>query len=468
MAAIKPNSGNLLRSSQITLMIIFCMRMLHAQNVTFKPLRYEEDYSNYAHDSTDNFYKKIKYIPLGANQSYLSLGGEMRYQYFYYKNPGWGTEPEDHDGFVLSRLLSHADLHIGKHFRVFGQIQSSMIAGSNGQTSPVDDNPLDIHQLFLDVDFFTKEDKNLVLKIGRQELSYGSQRLISVREGPNNRQAFDAFRLVFTKKNLLADAFYSTYVNAGKDVFDERFFNRSNQLWGSYVVLNQKNHRIPNLDLYYFGVKNDAIFVDGIGKETRHSNGTRIWKKDGIIDYDFETVYQFGKLSEARIKAWTVSLNLSFPVENIPFTPVIGVKTELISGDRKYDDRRINTFNPLYPKGAYFGLASLIGPYNLSDLHPYIQIDIGRKATWSADFDFFWRMSRNDGLYAVNGNLIHDGRNIHAKKIGNQLGTEVSIQANAFLFFRLEFTRFDAGKFLRLAGMGKDIYMAGITATIKY
>lgn len=465
MAAIIPS--NFLKGLRLTWAFLFGAKMLLGQQIAFKPLRYEEDYSKYALDSSASLYKKIKYTPLGAKQSYVSLGGEVRYQYFQYKNPGWGTEPRDRDGFLLNRLLSHADVHIGKRVRFFSQIQSSLIAGSLSPNSPVDENPLDVHQLFVDFSLSATVDKQLVLKLGRQEISYGSQRLISVREGPNNRQAFDALRIIFTKKHLRADAFYSTYVSAKKSMFDERFFDHSRRFWGSYITLNQPTQH-PDLDVYYLGVNNNALFVDEQGIETRHSVGTRLWKKAGFIAYDFEAVYQFGTLTTSRIKAWTVSLNTSSKLKAIPFSPVFGIKTELISGDKKHGDRRINTFNPLYPRGAYFGLASLIGPYNLTDLHPYLEIELNRKVSWSADFDFFWRMSRNDGLYAVNGALIHSGRSVHSKNIGSQLGTDISVQANPFLYFQLECTWFKSGKFLHQAGMGKDIYMGGVTATFKF
>ncbi|MCF2496738.1 alginate export family protein [Dyadobacter sp. CY357] len=441
--------------------------MLFAQDVAFKPLRYEEDYHKFKSDSSGNPYRKIKYIPVDTNRSYLSLGGEVRYQYFKYKDPGWGTEPEDRDGFVLNRLLVHADVHIGKQLRIFSQIQSSLIAGNVGPNSPIDENPLNMHQLFVDFSLYTKTGKELLFKLGRQELSYGSQRLISVREGPNSRQAFDALRMIFAKKNVRADAFYSTYVKARSNVFGERFWDRSSQLWGTYIAWNCTS-QVPNLDVYYLGVKNNAIFVDAQGKEQRHSVGTRLWKKVGKVNYDLEAVYQFGSLSKSGIKAWTISLDAFSQFKILPCALVIGLKTELISGDKAHDDLRINTFNPLYPRGAYFGLASLIGPYNLSDLHPYIQMELSRKVIWSVDYDMFWRMSGNDGIYAVNGSLVHDGRNINVKEIGDQLGTDVSVQLNPFLFCSIEFTRFNAGKFLHRAGMGKDIYMTGITAAIKF
>jgi len=465
MAAIKPN--NFSGSLYFTWALLLAMKTLFAQDVVFQSLRYEEDYSRFKNDSSGSPYRKIKYIPLDTNRSYLSLGGEVRYQYFKYKNPGWGTEPKDRDGFILNRLLVHADVHIGNRVRIFTQIQSSLIAGSVGLNSPVDENPLNIHQLFVDLSLYTKTEKLILIKLGRQELRYGSQRLISVREGPNNRQAFDALRLIFTQDRVRADAFYSTYVKARNGVFGERFWDSSSQLWGSYVALKHPS-QVPNLDIYYLGIKNDALFVDGQGTERRHSLGTRLWKKAQKVNYDFEAVYQLGSLSESKVKAWTISMDVSRQLETLLFAPLIGLKTELISGDKAYDDLRINTFNPLYPRGAYFGLASLIGPYNLSDLHPYIQISLSRKVTWSVDYDMFWRRSSNDGIYAVNGSLIHDGRNIKVKEIGDQLGTDVGVQANPFLFFSLEFTRFNAGKFLYQAGMGQDIYMAGFTATIKF
>jgi hypothetical protein len=465
MAAIKPSNvpGRLC----FTWVFLLAMKTLFAQDVAFKPLRYEEDNAKFKNDSSGSPYRKVKYIALDTNSSYLSLGGEVRYQYFKYKNPGWGTEPKDRDGFLLKRILAHADVHIGKRVRIFSQIQSSLIAGSVGPKSPVDENPLNMHQLFVDFSLSKKMEKSILLKLGRQELSYGSQRLISVREGPNNRHAFDALRLIITQNNVRADAFYSTYVKARNIVFGERVWDRSSQLWGSYIALNYTS-QVPNLDVYYFGVKNDAIFVDAQGKDQRHSIGTRLWKKVGKVNYDLEAVYQFGSLSKSRIKAWTASLNAFSQLKTFPFAPVIGLKTELISGDKAYDDLRINTFNPLYPRGAYFGLASLIGPYNLSDLHPYIEFELGRIVTWSVDYDMFWRMSSNDGIYAVNGSLIHDGRNINVKEIGDQLGTDVSVQLNPFLFCSLEFTHFNAGKFLQKAGMGKDIYMTGITIAVKF
>jgi hypothetical protein len=401
-----------------------------------------------------------------ANET-LEIGGEIRYQYFHYKNPGWGDESEDRDGFVLTRALLHADLRISTRLRAFLELQSSLADGQVETPSPVDRNPLEAHQVFAEWLVNQDNDHNLILRLGRQELSYGSQRLISVREGPNNRQSFDAAKLSFSKNNFKADGFFGFYVQAKPGIFDDKTSNGV-KLWGEYIVINQ----VPvlnNLDIYYLGLsKSTAKFDDGSGAEVRHSVGTRIWKSTGDWLYDVEALYQFGSLGDSKISAWTTSANISYTFHQNAFKPQIGLKTELISGDRKHGDDRLNTFNPLFPKGAYFGLAALIGPVNLIDAHPYFSVALGKHLTWSEDYDMFYRMNQNDGIYAVNGKLIYTGQQKKSKKIGHQLGTALEYTPNKFLYVRAELTWFNAGEFLKESGSGKDILMSGITATYKF
>lgn len=148
--------------------------------------------------------------------------------------------------------------------------------------------------------------------------------------------------------------------------------------------------------------------------------------------------------------------------------PQAGFKIEAISGDKNYDDGKLNTFNPLFPRGAYFGLAALIGPYNLLDAHPYVQVSLSKEVVFALDYDLFWRMSRNDGLYAVNGKRIYSGKAGRSKHIGRQLGASLEFPLGKYFDFKQEFTWFNAGKYLKQAGPGKDILMTGSTLTFKF
>lgn len=187
----------------------------------FKPLRYDENYEALRKDTAENWYKTIKYMPLSpSGNSYLSFGGDVRYQYFYARNETWGEEPDDNDGYLLNRLLLHADVHAGKYLRTFLQLQSSNADGRIGP-SPVDQNPLELHQGFIDLNLVSTEKNSLIFRVGRQELSYGSQRLVAVREGPNNRQSFDAAKTIAKFGSYAGHFFYGHYVVAESGIFDD-------------------------------------------------------------------------------------------------------------------------------------------------------------------------------------------------------------------------------------------------------
>lgn len=309
--------------------------------------------------------------------------------------------------------------------------------------------------------------EKLLIRAGRQEMSFGSQRLVAVRDGPNNRQSFDAAKIIYEQKQFRADVFYSHYVPARKGIFDDKSV-ASKKFWGSYLVF-KKVPLVQHIDVYYLGYERDpGAFDEGTANEKRHSAGTRIWGAICDWRYDTEMVYQFGKFGEKNIDAWTASVNTAYRFSKIKLHPEIGIKGEFISGDRNYGDNKLQTFNPLFPRGAYFGLAALIGPSNLIDLHPSVSLELAKNLDWTIDYDMFWRYSRNDGLYAANVYLIYSGKISGSKNIGQQLSTDLVWSLNDFIYLRGEMTWFKAGTYLKDSGPGKDIFFIGTTVQLKF
>lgn len=434
----------------------------------FKLLRAEEDYSYLRADSLRSNYETLKYRPLGkAGKTYLSVGGGVRYQFFYLKNENWGDASGRNDLFLFARHLAHADLHTGKKFRAFVQVQSSLAPGKQSK-SAVDENALDLQQLFLEYHTPIGAGDQILLRAGRQELSYGSQRLVSVGEGPNNRQAFDAVKLQYNRKRFSTDLFYGHHVKDIPGVFNDRF-NRNTRFYGLYNSW-EKIPVVNNISLYYFGLwKRQVVFDDGEGREIRHSAGARIWDRFDNWRYDLEGLYQWGDLAGKSIRAWTISSNLGYTFAALKLKPEIGVKTEIISGDKQPGDNYLQTFNPLFPRGAYFGLAALIFPVNLIDFHPSVSVVLVKdKLRTTVDYDKFWRYSINDGIYGPNVSLIYSGKNTRSKEIGAQWVWSMDYKPNSFLSFSAEFTWFRAGRFLKEAGSGRNIIFTGITTQLTF
>lgn len=438
---------------------------ISAQGIpAFKSLRFDEDYAFLQRDTAGHWYKNLKYRQLGKKASHFrSFGGELRWQYQVYQNEDWGDAPPDDDGFLYLRNLFHADFHFGQQLRLFAQMKSNFMAGRSRPPRQIDENQLGLHQFFGDL-----ASEKWLARVGRQELLFGSQRLVAVREGPNNRQTFDAVRLVRRAARFRADAFLARAVTDRPSIFDDGIVPPGASLWGLYTVTNQIRF-LKNVDLYYLGFYNEnAVFDEGGGREQRHSFGTRIWGKDGAWQYDGEALYQIGDFLDKKIVAYTASLHLRYTLLRAKNQPVLGLKTEVISGDRMHDDAVLQTFNPLFPRGAYFGLAALIGPANLLDFHPCIEWPVGKKWLLGVDYDVFWRYSLADGIYGPNVRPIYSGRNTSARHIGKQFGANVAWQPNVHLSLQMEGTWFDVGPYLREVGAGKDVLFAALTVQFKY
>jgi len=144
--------------------------------------------------------------------------------------------------------MLHADVHLGPRVRVFTQLKSGLEEGRTGGPRPTDKDELDLHQAFVDVTLGLQP--TFTLRAGRQELAFGSSRLVSVRESPNVRQSFDGLRALLRADAWKVDGFVTLPVNTKRGVFDDdpdtpRLF------WGAYAV-----HPFPllpqgNSDLYY-------------------------------------------------------------------------------------------------------------------------------------------------------------------------------------------------------------------------
>jgi hypothetical protein len=267
----------------------------------FKSLRADEDYRYLATPDSAvhaSVFDALKFIALSATRKrYLTLGGEIRQQFEYFNNANWGEGPEDDNGYLLQRYMGHADLHLGSHVRLFGQLKSGLATGKRGGPEPPDEDRLDVHQAF--ADFSTRVDSAaLTLRLGRQELSYGSSRLVSVREGPNVRQTFDGGRLIWQLPRCRVDGFVTRPVTTERGVFDDKP-NPDQWFWGLYSVRSLPKLK-GGLDMYYLGFANSqAEFAQGQGLERRHSVGARYWGRSGAFRFNTEAVYQFGRFGEA-------------------------------------------------------------------------------------------------------------------------------------------------------------------------
>lgn len=65
---------------------------------------------------------------------------------------------------------------------------------------------MNIQNLFAEYIITQSANEKFFIRFGRQEMYFGNQHLIAVRDGPNLRFAFDAARIGYRKNNVSIDA----------------------------------------------------------------------------------------------------------------------------------------------------------------------------------------------------------------------------------------------------------------------
>jgi hypothetical protein len=438
----------ILHVCRATLLFLILSQATQVSAQDFKLLRYDEDYS-FLKDSSKSLYNRLKFLPLATDKTYyLSFGGEVRDEYGGKINEDW-IKDQGYNYSVLQRYSLHADVHAGPRLRFFVQLNSALESGSKYGPGPTDEDKLNVQNLFGEYKILKDPAHQLTFRLGRQEINYGSGRLISVRDGNTTRQYFTGAKLLYITPGFALDAFVLAADDVNFGAFDNHLHHQAN-LWGAYS--NIKLQETENLDLYYLGIRRDnSRFEEGMEREVRHTLAARYWKDGNGFTYNLEAAFQFGRFGNGNISAWTTAIELGYTFENVRFKPSVNLRNDYISGDKVAGDGKLQTFNPLYPKGGYFGFNPLIGPSNLIDIHPYLTLAMTNKLSMQADVVFNWRYSLQDGLYRPSGNFNTAG----SVSVHRYIGTTYLV--NADYQFNKHFSMSCGGQYFRVGDFIKDI-----------
>jgi hypothetical protein len=373
--------------------------------------RWQENWSTLANSCVPRQpFDSLKYIPLFGNpDAYISLGMVLRERLEINDAPLFGLGAGGDNTYLLQRLEVHADVHLGSHVQLFTQFEDARPFGENNVT-PVDKNPLDLRQAFVAV----IEPLGLgtfKFRVGRQEMAFDLQRFVSVRDGPNVRQAFDAVWTDYETGPWRWIA-YATQPVQYRDTSD--FDDVSNRnLTFSGVRVERERVGPGDLSAYYSRYnRSNADFLDATGDEHRDVFDARYAGNGDHIDWDVEGMYQSGQVGDKTIGAWAVGSLAGYTLTSVPWTPRFGIQVDAASGDSHPGDGRIGTFNPLFPNGYYFALSGYSGYTNLIHIKPSLALKPNGRLTLLVGVGLQWRETTEDavyqqGLVAVPGTAGH-------------------------------------------------------------
>jgi Alginate export len=431
-------------------------------------LRYNDNFVSAKKDTAKNGFNRLKYIPLGK-KTYISFGGELREQYQYFDNLNFGDVPpaikKTSVGQLWHRIMVHSNIEIGTKARIFVQLNSTFrFLNPNPVTPEIDENQLSLHQAFIDYKFGNR----FLLRAGRQEMGYGNNRILTFREGPNTRLAFDAVVLKYATQKRKIDLLAVTPVVSKQFVFDDQSFKE--KVFGIYGT----EYFVPEkllMDYYVLNFESDIRRYNfAAGKENRQSFGLRFFSQNPVFNYELESTYQTGTFNNSKIRAYALSADVNYVVHK-KTNFIIGAGGNYISGDRDKRDNILNTYNLIFSKPSY-GLAAPIGSSNIVNINPYIKINPAKKMNIYAGVYFLNRQSNQDGTYSPGmaqvrpapANLFTSAK----KEIGTQYAIETGYHLNQHLFFAADAAYLKAGSYVKATGKGKDITYVAFKAAFKF
>jgi hypothetical protein len=431
--------------------------------------RWDEDYS-YLKDPANRTdpIDAIKYIPVGTSRDwYLSLGGQFRWRMDYFNNTNFGAGEQDEDGFQLYRILAHVDAHFGQAFRIFVQFNSSLESGRRGGPRPGDVDVFDFQQAFADLMIPLGHVESLTVRVGRQELIYGAQRLVSPNDWGNVRRTFQGIKASLAAPNDTAEFFLVQPV-----LIEKYELNSGDDHTGFAGIYNVTafpdiwRDAHAKLDTYLFLLDQSPSQTTGVTtRADTFTLGVRPHATPGPWDLDLEADWQFGRYDDRSICAFSIATEAGDTFVKLPTTPRAALGFDLASGSPDPAHR----FNQLFPpQYLYLGHMYLFGRENIIDLHPELTFYLPHDLTLDIAQHFFWRQNTHDAVYNLNGGVVRAGPNSDARTIGNEFDISLNWQIQRHISGYIGYAHFFTGTFIQQTGPHSDEDFAYVSLTFTF
>jgi len=372
------------------------------------------------------------------------------------------------------------------------------IPGASGAEG---DDSFDLRQAYVE---FSNYDKSPVgLKIGRQVLSYGDERLVGEFDWNNFGRTFDAAKLTFKAKGFSIDAFVSSPVVIWddrfnvSDVFNQHGKTPNRDLFFSGAYLTVDPLPFGTWDFYAFmldeakgntsnqqGTLTTALPKGSLaGRSDFATLGTRIKgdpKKLQGWEYSGEFAYQVGTVRGLDLNAFAANAGFGYNWLDVAWKPRVYAEYNYASGDDSGANKKggvtgtsIHTFQNLFPTNhPLFGIMDLFSWQNMQDVRISTRVNPIKAVTLQADLGFHWLATTNDSWYRANGLATVRPLNKAARAASNYTGAEVDLIAtwNVTKNVQLQggYSHFFAGSYLADTGPSSDADFAYIQAKVSF
>ncbi|MDP8245084.1 MAG: alginate export family protein [Candidatus Hinthialibacter antarcticus] len=398
----------------------------------------------------------------------VSIGGEVRGRGEFSNNfyTADGLSARD-DEFFLLRSKLHLDVHPSELWRVYVELQDSRqfesdFANRRAVPNGFEDD-LDLFQGYFDL--YHIMDSPVSLRVGRQILSYGKQRLVGGFLWSNVARSFDAVKVTVDLPDFYGgsiDVFAGEPVTHDWGNFNDVLDN-SNQLYGVYSTWSEVEF-VDFLEAYYLLRVNDDV------DDEVHSIGSRLGRKyDSNIDWEIEIVGQLGDFRGLDHSAFASHVELGYSPE-MAWSPRFAIAHNYATGDDDAGDGDHGTFDNLYPTNhLHYGQMDRNSWRNGHDIELEASVKPLEKLKVVSEVHFFiLDESEDDAWYNAGGGVIRAGAPGADSYIGTEFDLSLSYQVCDNFAVGGGYSHFFAGAFIDDTGDDDDADWGYIQATVTF
>jgi hypothetical protein len=335
---------------------------------------------------------------------WLSFGGELRTRIEGFA--GGAFKPNNDDSYLLTRVRLNMKVQPANWLKFFFQAQDAHVFWKNqNPAAPPYQNIFDLRQGYVEVGGI----ENMVagVRLGRQELAFGDERLIGNTNWTNTARSFDGLRGTFHRGVYRLDVFAVSVVKLHDGQFDEN--TPGNNLYGAYVGLDKL---IPKASVqpYFFWRRQSGLLTE-TGTQGVSDFGTLgvrwVGKLPAGFDYGMEMAKQSGSLGSDTISAWAGHWMVGHTFAAARFTPRIMTEYNYASGDHNGKDGIRGTFDQLYPTAHdKYGLTDQVGWKNIEHLRGGVEFQLQKKWSATAKYSSWWLADPHDALYNTSSSVV--------------------------------------------------------------
>ena len=464
------------------------------------------------HRGARDFFDKIKAIKLNDSGSvWVGFGGQQRGRMARQSTVFYGGPGDFQPTMWTWRTRAHADLHLGDNFRVFGegiyshtsidQFRLGSVLGIDRAGNQFGAPNLNGDMLNLFSEYRTAGSTwRTGVWGGRRELQMGHERVLSPGNWLLNRHTFDGAGGWLESGRHRVEGFVTRPHIPVPDMFsrrdDETVFSG---IFYTTALVDRptvaagaagpaaRETRI-NVQPYVFHVKReDWTFVQATADEDRFTFGLLAYGDVGRtgFDFEYEGMYQYGRYNtgfeRGMIHAHSTTVEFGYRFTTLRFFPRPFVSFNYASGDDDPNDRRLGTFDPLYPLAyAFFGFHAAFDRKNF--ITPGLHLDMVLRPNMFLRTNFhpaFLRADLNDGVYNTFNQIVrrpepqsrgrgHVDLQQASRDLGKQWDVGVAWLPTHHLLVYGTYLRFNAGQFFEDTQTAPRANMNGVMVLTQF